>query len=108
MDSNNLDKLCVVLIFLVIVLGFSSSVAAESFSDNNDQEAWIQESSSSLLFTYLEANIHLIIKNNNDHAEYFKISQQYSGDGTVNPSVTWKVVSAPGAVKMAKNINDPG
>jgi hypothetical protein len=107
MDSNNLDRLCVVLIFLVIVIGFSSSVAAESFSDNNDQEAWIKENSSSLLFTYLEANIHLIIKNNNDHAEYFKISQQYSGDGTVTPSITWKVVSAPGAVKMAKNINSP-
>jgi hypothetical protein len=107
MDFNNLDKLCVILIFLVIVLGFSSSVAAETFSDNNDQEAWITENSSSLLFTYLEANIHVIIKNNNDHAEYFKISQQYSGDGSLSPIITWKVVSSPGAVKMAKNINSP-
>ncbi len=108
MNFNNLDKLCAALVVLFIVLGFSSSVAADTFSDNNDQAAWIQENSSSLLFTYLESNIHVIIKNNNDHAEFFKISQQYTGDGTVSPSINWKVVSSPGAVKMAKNINSDG
>jgi hypothetical protein len=96
------------LIFLFIILGFSSSVAADAFTDNNDQAAWIQETSSSLAFTYLEANIHVIITNNNDHAEFFKISQQYTADGNLNKSIDWKVVSAPGSVKMAKNINPEG
>jgi hypothetical protein len=49
------------------------------------------------------------IKNNNDHVEYFKISQQYTGDGTVSPSIDWRVVSTnPPAVKMAKFINSGG
>ena len=96
------------LIFLFIILGFSSSVAADAFTDNNDQAAWIQETSSSLAFTYLEANIHVIITNNNDHAEFFKISQQYTAEGSLNKSIDWKVVSAPGSVKMAKNINPEG
>ena len=108
MNFNYLDKLCVTLIFLFIILGFSSSVAADAFTDNNDQAAWIQETSSSLAFTYLEANIHVIITNNNDHAEFFKISQQYTADGSLNKSIDWKVVSAPGSVKMAKNINPEG
>jgi hypothetical protein len=108
MNFNYLDKLCITLIFLFIVLGFSNSVAADAFTDNNDQAAWIQETSTSLAFTYLEANIHVIIKNNNDHVEYFKISQQYTADGNLNQSINWNVVSAPGAVKMAKNINPEG
>ncbi len=108
MDFNNLDKFCVILILLFIVLGFSNSVAADAFTDNNDQAAWIQETSSTLQFTYLEANIHVIIKNNNDHAEFFKISQQYTGDGNLNQSIDWNVISAPAAIKMVKNINPGG
>jgi hypothetical protein len=107
MNFNNLDKLCATLIILFIVLGFSNSVAADD-TTNTDQVAWIAETSPSLVITYLEANIHVIIKNNNDHAEFFKISQQYTADGSLSPAITWKVASAPGAVKMAKNINAEG
>ncbi len=107
MDFNNLEKVCTALIVLFILLGFSNSVAADTFSDSNDQSAWISENSSSFLFTYLEVNMHLKIKNTNDHAEFFKISEQYTGDGTLSPGIDWKVVSSPGAVKMAKNINTP-
>jgi hypothetical protein len=106
MDFNNLEKLCASLIILFILLGFSNSVAAET---GTDQVAWIQENDSSLKFTFLEANIHVTIKNNNDHVEFFKISQQYTGDGTVSPSIDWRVVSTnPPAVKMAKFINSGG
>ncbi|HSQ01919.1 MAG TPA: hypothetical protein VLM77_01535 [Methanobacterium sp.] len=106
MDFNNLEKLCASLIILFILFGFSNSVAAET---GTDQVAWIQENDSSLKFTFLEANIHVTIKNNNDHVEYFKISQQYTGDGTVSPSIDWRVVSTnPPAVKMAKFINSGG
>lgn len=108
MVFNKVDKLCAVLIIFFIVLGFASTAVADTFS-NNDQQAWIQESNSSLQFTYLQATIHIAIKNNNDHAEFFKISQQYSGDNTVHPSIDWSILSTdPPAIKMAKSINPGG
>lgn len=107
MDFNNLDKLCVALIVLFTVLGFSSSVYADSTS--NDQAAWIQGNDSTVKFTFLEATIHVVIKNNNNHAEFFKISQQYTGDGTVSPSIDWNVISTdPPAIKMINSVNPGG
>jgi hypothetical protein len=93
------------LIVLCVVLGISSTVAATS----NDQAAWIQANDSTLKFTFLEATIHVVIKNNNNHAEFFKISQVYSGDGTVSPVMDWKVISTnPPAIKMINSINPGG
>ena len=90
MVFNRVNILYATLAVFFVVLGFSSIIVADSASD---QEAWIQSDSSTLAFTYLQATIHVVIKNNNNHAEFFKISQLYSGDGTVNPNIGWKVIS---------------
>jgi hypothetical protein len=115
MGFSNFDKLSIALIVLTIILGLSSSAYAITFADSNDQQAWIQSNSSTLQFTYLEANIHLKIHNNNDHAEFFKISQQYTGDGTVtvtgtnSSAIEWKIMSTtPPAVRMINSINPAG
>ena len=107
MDFNNLDVLGVALIVICVVVGFSSSVYA--VSNTNDQGAWIQANDSTVKFTFLEATIHVVIKNNNDHAEFFKISQTYSGEGTVSPGIDWNVISTdPPAIKMINSINPGG
>ena len=104
MDFNK-DILSAALIVLCIAAGFSGLVYANS----NDQAAWIQSNDSTLKFTFLEATIHVVIKNNNDHAEFFKISQIYSGEGTVNPTIDWKVISTdPPALRMANSVNPGG
>jgi len=106
-DFNNLDVLGVALIVICVVVGFSSSVYA--VSNTNDQGAWIQANDSTVKFTFLEATIHVVIKNNNDHAEFFKISQTYSGEGTVSPGIDWNVISTdPPAIKMINSINPGG
>ena len=67
-----------------------------------------QSDTSTLAFTYLQATIHVVIKNTGNHAEFFKISQLYSGDGTVNPNINWSVLSTdPTAIKMV-NVLNPG
>ncbi len=105
MVFNRVNILYATLAVFFVVLGFSSIIVADSASD---QEAWIQSDSSTLAFTYLQATIHVVIKNNNNHAEFFKISQLYSGDGTVNPNIGWKVISTdPSAIRMV-NILNPG
>ncbi len=105
MGFNNVNIICAALLVLFVVFGFSCSVAAAA----TDQAAWIQSNDSTLKFTFLEATIHVKIKNNNDHAEFFKISQQYTGDGTVSPLIDWKVISTdPPALRMINSINPGG
>ncbi len=105
MGFNNVNIICTALIVLFVVLGFSCSVVAAA----NDQATWIQANDSTLKFTFLEATIHVKIKNNADHAEFFKISQQYTGDGTVSPLIDWKVISTdPPALRMINSVNHGG
>ena len=105
MGFNNVNIICTTLIVLFVVLGFSCSIAAAA----NDQATWIQSNDSTLKFTFLEATIHVQIKNNADHAEFFKISQQYTGDGTVSPLIDWKVISTdPPALRMINSVNPGG
>ena len=104
MDFNKFDIIAAALIVLCIVVGFSGAVAA-----SNDQAVWIQSNSSNLAYTFIEATIHVVIKNNNDHAEFFKISQTYTGDGSVSPAVKWEVISTdPPAIRMINNVNPGG
>jgi hypothetical protein len=106
MVLNRVNILYAALAVFFVVLGISSILAADAASD---QEAWIQSSTSTLAFTYLQATIHVVIKNNNNHAEFFKISQLYSGDGTVNPNIGWKVISTdPTAIRMVNVVNPGG
>ncbi len=98
----NINKLFTLVIFLVLCISISSSWAADDIS--KDQQAWVQEQSSEVLFTYLEATITVTIKNNNDHVEYFKISQKYN---QTSPSIYWKVAwTNPSALKMIKYMSD--
>ncbi len=106
MVFKRVNILYAALAVLFIVLGFSSIIAADAATD---QATWIQTSGSSLQFTFLEATIHVVIKNNNDHAEFFQISQVYSGEGTVTPSIDWKVIATdPPALSMISQVNPNG
>jgi hypothetical protein len=101
----NINKLCIALIFLFAVAGISSSWAANSQSQDTSG-AWIQETNSSAFIKGLTVVIHIHIKNNSNHQQFFKISQQYYG---TTPAVNWTVVNTnPGAVKMIKYINTGG
>ena len=111
MDFNNFNKISVVFIFLFIIFSVFSTTSDAA----TDQVAHLQEAGSNLQFTFLEAQIHVTIKNNNNHAEFFKISQQYTGDGTVSvtgtnsSTIDWNVIStSPPAIKMANFINPGG
>jgi len=91
---------------LVVAFLFTFSIFLGASWAATDQQAWVQETDSALKFTYLEAVIHVKIKNNNDHVEYFKISQQYY---QTTPAINWTIKwTNPAAVKMAKYINTPG
>ncbi len=99
----NINKLCVAAIsFIILCTVISSSWAAND--PFKDQQAWVTEQDSEARFTYLEATITAKVKNNNDHVEYFKISQKYS---QISPPWTWKIVwTQPSALKMIKYMDD--
>lgn len=99
----NINKLFTVVIFLVLCTSISSSWAVDDIS--KDQQTWVSEQNSEVKFTYLESTITVTIKNNNDHVEYFKISQKYTGtlDTTTGSPIYWNVVwTDPCALKMIK------
>ncbi|EKQ55288.1 MAG: hypothetical protein B655_0437 [Methanobacterium sp. Maddingley MBC34] len=103
----NINRVFVALILLLVLFSFSLTSSAASWdSSSGDQQAWVQEQSSEVLFTYLESTITVTIKNNNDHVEYFKISQNYPlGNGT--DTLTWKIAwTNPSALKMIKYQSD--
>lgn len=101
----NIYRLSMVVIFLILCTAISSSWAADD--PFKDQQAWVQEQSSEVLFTYLESTITVTIKNNNDHVEYFKISQRYQGSLDPATPIYWNVVwTDPSALKMIKYMSD--
>ncbi|MDP3066045.1 MAG: hypothetical protein Q8N08_04830 [Methanobacteriaceae archaeon] len=72
------------------------------FGSSWGAEAWIQEQDSSLYMSHLTTTIHIHIKNNRDHVQYFKISQQYF---STTPPIDWLIVNTnPKAVKMVKSV----
>jgi hypothetical protein len=100
------NRVGITLMVLFTLVSISSSWADSS---STDSQAWVQETDSSLKFTYLEAVIYVKIKNNNDHPEFFKISKQYSAEGALDPSINWSLIwTSPPAFKMAKYINEGG
>lgn len=61
----------------------------------------------SVYMTNIYATIHVYIKNNNNHVQYFKISQTYT-DHLVNP-LSWRVVSYnPTPLHMIDSVNPSG
>lgn len=98
----NINKIFMAVIFLVLCAAFSTSWAADD--PFKDQQAWVEEQDSEVRFTYLESTITATIKNNNDHVEYFKISQKYN---QTSPSIYWKIAwTDPCALKMIKYMSD--
>ncbi|OPX60673.1 MAG: hypothetical protein A4E25_00300 [Methanobacterium sp. PtaB.Bin024] len=106
----NINRLFVALISLLVVFSFSLTSSAVSWdSSYDDQQTWVEEQNATAQFTYLEATITAKIKNNNDHVEYFKISQTYTGtlDTTTGSAIYWEVLwTNPCALKMIKYMSD--
>jgi len=103
----NINKIFMAVIFLVLCAAFSTSWAVDD--PFKDQQAWVSEQDSEVKFTYLESTITVTIKNNNDHVEYFKISQKYTGtlDTTTGSPIYWTVAwTDPCALKMIKYMSD--
>ncbi|HHT19232.1 MAG: hypothetical protein BWY74_02054 [Firmicutes bacterium ADurb.Bin419] len=102
----NINKICVAVISLIILFtAISSSWAADN--PFKDQKAWVVEKDAEVKFTYLEATITATIKNNNDHVEYFKISQRYQGTLDPETPITWNIIwTNPCALKMIKYMSD--
>lgn len=98
----NINKICVAVISLIFLFTAVSSVGAAS-NPYKDQQAWMNDSYAEARFTYLETTITVTIKNNNDHVEYFKISQRYQGTLDPETPITWNIVwTNPCALKMIK------
>lgn len=100
----NINKLFTVVIFLVLCMSISSSWAVDD--PFKDQQAWVSEQNAEAQLTYLESTITVTIKNNNDHVQYFKISQKYLGtlvEDETHTAIYWKVIwTDPAALKMIK------
>ena len=97
----DLNKICIGLIVLVAVLG----VACEGLPNNNiaygANETWIKANQTSVGISGLTATIHVRIKNNDNHVNYFKISQTYTGSLVDNSSIKWVIDwTDPAASKM--------
>jgi len=98
----DLNKLCVGIILLVVLSG-----ALYLNSENNTAygaETWITPSNVSVYMTDLATVITVKIKNNNNHVQYFKISQKYTDtlDSPINWVVDW---TDPPALKMVDSVS---
>jgi hypothetical protein len=93
------------LIISITLLGFLFAIAGLASSNvAADNETTITPTSTNVNMSDLTANICVTIKNNNNHVEFFSISQQYFNiQSTV---LQWNVVwTYPTAVKMLTNVN---
>lgn len=99
MKKMDFGEKLITLILLFALLGafsFAGSLAiASAQNDTTDitepttgTQTWINYNTSNVRMTGLSATIHVTIKNNNDHVQYFKISQTYS---QVTPTMNWTV-----------------
>ncbi len=98
-----IDKICMILIALVIFVGIIG------FNSNNmayGAEKDIKPTSVSVNMTYFYATIHVHIKNNNNHVQYFKISQTYT-DHLTSP-INWKIVDYGGSEPMIDSVSSTG
>lgn len=99
----NLNKICMGLIVLLAVLG----ITLGNTTDSNvayGAGTWIKENQSSVGFSQLSAIIHVHIKNNAKHVQYFKISQNYTDslETPINWTVQW---TEPDASKMVDAVS---
>ena len=99
----DLNKICVGIIVLVAVLG----IFCGSLNNQNivyGAEKWIKPNTTTVYMTDLYTTIHVHIKNNKDHVQYFKISQTYTSQLTT--PMNWTVISTnPTASKMVDTVS---
>lgn len=96
-------KSLMVLLLLFSVLGVYTFAESLNVVSADDNVTTLTTNSANILMGDFSVVICVEIKNNNDHVEYFKISQTYY---QVNPNINWNVVwTDPDAVKMATNVN---
>ena len=102
----NINKICVVLMVLIAVIGVIGSN-----SDNNVVYGAAQEikySQANVGLSNLVATITVTIKNKGSHVEYFKISNVYQGSLVDDSTIKWVVYDTnPSAVKMVDAVS-PG
>lgn len=99
-----IDRVCIVLIALVIFVGV---IGVSSNNTVYGAESWITPTHVSITMTDLYATIHVHIKNNGNHVEYFKISQTYTSG--LNIPINWKVTyTDPTALHMIDSVNPSG
>lgn len=99
----DLNRICVALMFLAVFIG----IACGNITNNTTAygaETWIAPTNVSVYMTDLYATIHVKIKNNNNHVQYFKISQTYNANGNLNGTINWIITDKPGAVKMIDSV----
>jgi len=101
----NINKVCIVLIVLVASIGIIC--ANSSNKAVYGAETDIKPTSVSVNMTHLYATIHVHIKNNNNHVQYFKISQTYTDH--LNSPINWQVVRTyPEALHMIDSVSQTG
>ena len=101
----NIDKICIVLMVSVAFIGIMGANLGNNTVYGAEKE--ITPTHVSVYMTNIYATIHVYIKNNNDHVQYFKISQTYT-DHLVNP-LSWRVISYnPTPLHMIDSVNPSG
>ena len=101
----NINKICIVLMVFVAFIGIVGSNSSSNMVYGAEKE--ITPTHISVYMTDIYATIHVYIKNNNNHVQYFKISQTYT-DHLVNP-LSWKVIRCnPAPLHMIDSVNSKG
>ncbi|WP_414469668.1 hypothetical protein [Methanobacterium sp. ACI-7] len=100
----NLNKVCMGLIVLLAFFG----IACGNISNNEvyGAETWIKANETHVGMSGLTATIHVTIKNNKDHVQYFKISHIYKGSLVGNDTIKWVIDwTNPKALKMVDAVS---
>jgi hypothetical protein len=99
----NLGRTLIILILLFSVLGIFTFEDLNVASAADDNVTYLTPESANIVMGDFTVVICVTVKNNNDHVEYFKISQTYF---QLDPNIQWNIVwTEPEAVKMAVNVN---
>jgi hypothetical protein len=100
----DINKICIALIFLATFVGIIyGSIPEDNIAYG---ETWIKANETSVRMSGLTATVHVTIKNNKDHVQYFKISQKYTGSLVNNDSIKWVIDwTDPQALKMVDAVS---
>ena len=100
----SINKICIALIVLVAVIGIVGSNSNNNAV--NGEDTYIPYNQSNVGLFGLTTTITLTIKNNENHEDYFKISNVYTGSLTDNSTIKWIIDStSPSAKQMVDAVN---